>query len=178
MKVGDRVIIRASGSSSVDFLNDCRGTITEPGQFQFEDELTLQIDGRDGEYYIPAALLEPCPPEPKAAPAQSMPVDSAARKDVPVTTGVFDYFPAALAEVARVSKAGNDKHNPGEPLHWARGKSTDQADAIGRHLIDRGGVDPDTGLRHSGELAWRALALLQLELEEAGEAPIARGAHA
>jgi hypothetical protein len=109
---------------------------------------------------------------------QSMPVDSEARKAVPITTGVFDYFPAALAYVAKVSKAGNDKHNPGEPLHWARGKSMDQADAIGRHLIDRGGVDPDTGLRHSGELAWRALALLQLELEEAGEAPLARGASA
>jgi hypothetical protein len=91
-----------------------------------------------------------------------MPVDSAARKAVPLTTGVLDYFPAALAYIARVSKAGNDKHNPGEPLHWARGKSTDQADAVGRHLIDRGGIDP--------------LALLQIELEEAGEAPIARGA--
>jgi hypothetical protein len=89
---------------------------------------------------------------------------------------VIDYFPAALAEVARVSKAGNDKHNPGEPIHWARGKSTDQADAIGRHLIDRGGIDPDTGLRHSAELAWRALALLQLELEDAGLAPVPRGA--
>ena len=115
---------------------------------------------------------------PEEALVQTMPVDSDARKAVPITTGVFDYFPAALAYVAVVSKAGNDKHNPGEPLHWARGKSTDQADAIGRHLIDRGGFDPDTGLRHSGELAWRALALLQLELEEAGEAPMARGASA
>lgn len=107
---------------------------------------------------------------------QAMPVDSQARKDVPITTGVFDYFPAALAYVARVSKAGNDKHNPGQPLHWARGKSTDQADAIGRHLLERGGIDPDTGMRYSAQLAWRALALLQLELEEAGEAPLARGA--
>lgn len=106
----------------------------------------------------------------------SLPVDSAVRKAIPITTGVFDYFPAALAEVAKVSKAGNDKHNPGQPIHWSRGKSTDQADAIGRHLLDRGGIDPDTGMRHSAELAWRALALLQLELEEAGLAPVARGA--
>lgn len=101
--------------------------------------------------------------------------DTAVRKATPVTTGVLDYFPAAIAEIAKVSKAGNDKHNPGEKLHWARGKSTDQADAIGRHLLDRGGIDPETGQRHSAELAWRALAMLQLELEEAG-APLARGA--
>lgn len=108
---------------------------------------------------------------------ETLPTDSEARKGIPITTGVLDYFPAALAAVAAVSKAGNDKHNPGEPLHWARGKSMDQADCIGRHLIERGGVDPETGMRHSAQLAWRALALLQLELEEAGEAPLARGAY-
>lgn len=106
---------------------------------------------------------------------ETLPTDSEARKGIPLATGVFDYFPAALAEVAKVSKAGNDKHNPGEPLHWARGKSMDQADCIARHLLERGGIDPDTGLRHSAQLAWRALALLQLELEKAG-APLARGA--
>lgn len=106
----------------------------------------------------------------------ALPVDSATRKATPITTGVLDYFPAALAAVARVSFAGNEKHNPGQALHWARGKSTDQADAIARHLIERGGIDPETGQRYSAQLAWRALALLQLELEEAGEAPLARGA--
>lgn len=108
--------------------------------------------------------------------SDTFPLDSAARKALPVVTGVLDYFPAALAEVARVSKHGNDKHNPGEPLHHARGKSMDHADAIGRHLIDRGGIDADTGMRHSAELAWRALALLQQELEDAGIAPLPRGA--
>lgn len=103
-----------------------------------------------------------------------MPSDADARKGVPLTSGVLDYFPAALAEVARVSKAGNDQHNPGEPLHWARGKSTDQADCIMRHLLERGTVDTD-GMRHSAKMAWRALALLQLELEAEG-APMARGA--
>lgn len=111
-------------------------------------------------------------------PTEVLPTGSQARKDIPLTTGVLDYFPAALAEVARVSKQGNDKHNPGEPLHWARGKSMDQADCISRHLLERGGIDPDTGMRHSAQLAWRALALLQIELEEAGEAPLARGATA
>lgn len=105
----------------------------------------------------------------------TLPTGSAERKAIPLTTGVLDYFPAAIAAVARVSNAGNDKHNPGEPLHHARGKSMDHADSIGRHLMERGGIDPDTGHRHSAELAWRALALLQQELEDAG-APLARGA--
>lgn len=107
--------------------------------------------------------------------SQVMPVESAARKSLPLATGVIDYFPAALAAVAEVSRVGNDKHNPGQPLHHARGKSMDHADAIARHLVDRGQVDPDTGLSHSAELAWRSLALLQEELEDYG-APLARGA--
>jgi dATP/dGTP diphosphohydrolase len=106
----------------------------------------------------------------------SLPTESAARKAVPLASGVLDYFPAALAEVARVSKAGNDKHNPGQPLHHARGKSTDHADALLRHLVERGKIDTETGMRHSGEVAWRALALLQQELEDEGLAPLPRGA--
>jgi len=105
---------------------------------------------------------------------QSMPEGSATRKAVPITTGVLDYFPAAIAEVAKLSKYGNDKHNPGEDLHWSRHKSDDHADCIARHLIDRGITDPDTGMSHTVEIAWRALALLQVELEEQG-APMSRG---
>lgn len=93
-----------------------------------------------------------------------LPTDPHERKGIPITTGVLDYFPLAIAEVAKCSKAGNDQHNPGQPLHWAKGKSTDHADCIPRHLIDRGAFDTD-GIRHSAKLAWRALALLQIELE-------------
>lgn len=103
-----------------------------------------------------------------------LPTDPYERKGIPIVSGVLDYFPAALAEIAKVSKAGNDQHNLGEPLHWSRGKSTDQADTILRHLVERGTIDSD-GQRHSAKMAWRALALLQLELEAEG-APIARGA--
>jgi hypothetical protein len=88
---------------------------------------------------------------------------SAKRKQYPVTSGLLDYFPDACAAVAEVSFHGNEKHNPGIPLHWARGKSMDHADCIGRHLIERGGFDGP--IRHSAALAWRALALLQEELE-------------
>lgn len=95
-----------------------------------------------------------------------------------MASGLLDYFPAALAAVAALSKAGNDKHNPGQPLHHARGKSMDHADCIVRHLIDRGTVDPEDGIRHAVKVAWRALALLQEELEQAEGAPLPRGAKA
>ena len=107
-------------------------------------------------------------------PAPVLPIDPLERKNIPLATGCLDYFPAALAAVAEVSKAGNDQHNPGEPLHWARGKSTDQDDTIIRHFMERGTFDGD-GKRHSAKMAWRTLALLQLELEAAG-APKARNA--
>jgi hypothetical protein len=88
-----------------------------------------------------------------------------ARKDTPIYSGVLKYFPLALAEVARVSKAGNDQHNPGKPLHWDRSKSGDELDALTRHLVDAGTFDTD-GQRHSAKIAWRALANLQKELED------------
>lgn len=92
--------------------------------------------------------------------------DSQERKDTPIYSGVMAYFPLALAAVARVSKAGNDKHNPGQPLHWSRHKSTDHKDCIARHLIEADGVDPATGELHAAALAWRALANLQIAEEK------------
>lgn len=103
-----------------------------------------------------------------------LPTDPAARKAVPLASGCLDYFPDALAEVAAVSAKGNDQHHPGAPLHWDRAKSGDEADALMRHFMERGRLDTD-GVRHSAKVAWRALALLQKELEAAG-APMARGA--
>ena len=102
-----------------------------------------------------------------------MPTDAKSREDIPLATGVLDYFTAALIEIAKVSKAGNDQHNPGQPLHWSRGKSTNHADKLLRHFAERGGIDTD-GTRHSAKLAWRALALLEEEMEAAG-APVSRG---
>ena len=88
------------------------------------------------------------------------------RKQYPVATGVLSYFPKALMAVAHVSYVGNEQHNPGEPLHWDRSKSTDEAEALIRHFLARGTVDTD-GLRHSAKVAWRSLALLEKELEAA-----------
>ena len=78
--------------------------------------------------------------------------------------GLLKYFPDALAYVAYVSKVGNDQHNPGQPLHWAKEKSTDHGDCIIRHQVDAGAMDDDNVL-HSGKVAWRSLAQLQVELE-------------
>jgi dATP/dGTP diphosphohydrolase len=98
----------------------------------------------------------------------SLPTDAKERKKYPIGTGVIDYFPDALAEVAHVSYAGNEQHNPGTPLHWDRTKSTDDADALIRHFTQRGTVDSD-GVRHSAKMAWRALAILQKEIEADGK---------
>lgn len=87
------------------------------------------------------------------------------RKAEPVHSGVLMYFPDALAAVARLSKAGNDKHNPGEPLHWSRGKSTDQMDCAARHSLTPDHIDPETGETELVAMVWRGLAQLQLQQE-------------
>jgi hypothetical protein len=86
------------------------------------------------------------------------------RKQIPIFTGLIKYFPKALAEVARVSYIGNQQHHPDKPLHWDRAKSTDELDALTRHLFQAGETDTD-GMRHSAKIAWRALANLEKELE-------------
>jgi hypothetical protein len=101
-----------------------------------------------------------------------LPTDSKARKRIPLYSGLFKYFPDALAEVAKVSQIGNDQHNPGEPLHWSRGKSDDHEDAALRHLIDRAsGETMDGESRQLAKAAWRILAALQIELEAVSSKP-------
>lgn len=97
------------------------------------------------------------------------------RKKRPLARGVLDYFPDALMEVAYTSWVGNEQHNPGQPMHWAKEKSADHADCIIRHLKDRGTLDSDK-VRHSAKAAWRALALLQTEIEQEREARVKEGA--
>lgn len=94
----------------------------------------------------------------------TLPTDPAVRKTVPIATGFIDYFPEAIAAIAALSQIGNDQHNPGKPLFWDRSKSGDESDALMRHFLERGTMDTD-GVRHSTKVAWRALALLQKELE-------------
>ena len=94
----------------------------------------------------------------------TLPTDAKERKNIPLYSGVMKYFPDALIALAKVSQAGNDQHNPGEHLHWSREKSKDHEDTLVRHLFEAGKIDID-GHRHSAIMAWRALAILQLEIE-------------
>ena len=93
---------------------------------------------------------------------------SVERKGAPVSRALFAYFPDALALIARHSAISNEKHNPGQPIHWNRGKSTDHEDCIARHSIAIA-IDPnsaDDGQPHIVCRAWRALAALQLWAEK------------
>jgi len=117
----------------------------------------------------------------------TLPTDPADRKEFPLFEGCLAYFPAALAGVAQHSKAGNDRHNPGEPMHHARGKSGDHADCIMRHLMDladmmaslrRGGAEQPAILGECNALAWRALALSQELHERLAGVPMAPNARA
>ena len=94
----------------------------------------------------------------------TLPTDAKSRKDVPIATGIIDYFPDVWPALAECSRLGNEQHNPGKPLFWDRSKSGDESDALMRHFLERGTVDTD-GIRHTTKVAWRALALLQKELE-------------
>ena len=120
----------------------------------------------------------------------TLPIDSTVRKGIPLLMGCLRYIPAALAGMARWSKIGNDKHNPGEPLHHARGKSTDHGDCVVRHLLDiqdiTAAFERDSALvtpEHVQQLmdecdalVWRA-GLLSQELHEKYDgAPLAPGA--
>jgi len=97
--------------------------------------------------------------------ATTLPTASAERKTYPIASGVLDYFPDALVAIAQVSFKGNQQHNPGKPLHWDRTKSQDHPDTALRHFLQRGKLDSD-GQRHTAKFAWRALAMLQKEIEE------------
>lgn len=96
----------------------------------------------------------------------------------PVTRGVLQYFPRALEEVAKVSAAGAKKYA------WNGWKTvpdgiTRYSDALGRHLLAEGQSayddGPDgTGCLHAAQVAWNALARLELILR-AAEKPGAIG---
>ena len=125
----------------------------------------------------------------------TLPTDSDERKEYPLFDGCLAYFPAALAGVAKHSKAGNDRHNPGQPLHHSRGKSGDHMNCINRHQFDIAdilsemdraavrGLIPGAGsepvralLTEANALAWRALALSQELHERFANAPLAPAA--
>lgn len=97
--------------------------------------------------------------------------DDKERKETKLYDFMFHYFPDAWLAVANVAVVGNKQHNPGEPMHWARGKSTDQMNSGFRHLMDYGcGETHDTdGQPHLAKVIWRFMAQLQLDIEHERE---------
>lgn len=85
------------------------------------------------------------------------------RKNTPIYSGFIKYFPNAIAEVSRLSFIANEQHHKGEPLHWDKDKSTDELDALMRHLTDHASGEhiDDDGCRHLTKVAWRSLAMLE-----------------
>ena len=83
-----------------------------------------------------------------------LPTDPQQRKQVPVYSGFVRYFPNAIAAVARHSWLGNQQHHPDKPLHWDMDKSSDELDALMRHILEE---DWEA-------VAWRAMANLERKL--------------
>lgn len=181
-KVGDKLITRSGVVATVESINHAcarykwklegspfhygKLSVDSSGFQWFDDEPTdLDIVGFADPQPDPDPVIEnKGVKNDSGKPNMMLTQNAAERKQIPIVTGLIDYFPLALAEVAKCSKIANEQHNPGSELHWDRTKSTDHIDCIGRHLIDRNSSDTD-GVQHDVKLAWRALAYLQLRLE-------------
>lgn len=138
----------------------------------FDQKVTVQAPARADQK--PAAPAQPLAPPRVGVRRLLNTLTSSERKEYPIVTGCLDYFPDALTMVAHISYLGNQKHNPGQALHWARGKSMDHEDCIGRHTVERDVVEE--GVLHAANRAWRALAALQEALETKYDLDPPRGA--
>lgn len=118
--------------------------------------------------YVPVEEEAPSPAKVVIGPADWLnSLSSEERKEVAVSRGLYAYFPDALALIARHSVRANEKHNPGQPVHWSREKSSDHEDCIARHSLSVA-VDPDSmdgDAPHILCRAWRSVAALQLWIE-------------
>lgn len=180
LKVGDRV---ESLVTTRHYYTGDTGVVLEarPGRRYYVRWDIHRIVG-GGQYYAnPEKLRLVVEPTKPTRVGTTLPTDSTARKNFPLWRGLLRYFPAALAGAAKVSKLGNDKHNPGQELHHARGKSMDHGDCVLRHMLDvdadygKGvGLDED-GVPQVDYIVWRALAFAQ-EWHEAHGAPLAPAA--
>tara|TARA_X000000950_G_scaffold232204_1_gene281065 strand:- start:43 stop:321 length:279 start_codon:yes stop_codon:yes gene_type:complete len=84
-----------------------------------------------------------------------LPEDAQARKNIPIYRGFIKYFPDAIIEVTKLSCKGNQQHHPNADLHWDKSKSTDELDALMRHMLEGDWA----------AVAWRAMANLQRECD-------------
>jgi hypothetical protein len=178
-KVGDRVLLAAHARHAVKF-KDIGGLLAtliqvDDGEDADADGMPYQVDlGFGDTTWLLEHEIESLAPAPVSPVAPVLPEGwrmyyantSQRRKEQPVTEGFLDYFPAVARLVAELSRLGNEKHNPGEPMHWARGKSKDHRDCTVRHVMDADEIDPETQLAEAVAAVWRASAYLQLLAEE------------
>lgn len=81
--------------------------------------------------------------------------------------GLLKQFGLALLEVAKVSTYGSQKYSRGGWQHVDDGINRYDA-AMMRHWLKSNSeeIDEDSGLKHKAQVAWCALASLELELRE------------
>ena len=79
------------------------------------------------------------------------PKDDSERQKYAVGTFICEFFPHAIAELARFSYDMQQKHNPDAPMGWAKGKSVGDGNQIFRHQMDG----------EFREVAWRGLEQLE-----------------
>lgn len=118
------------------------------------DEFGHLDDSFQKDVYVMYEIGDPKKPKPL------FPEDDNEREQYPAGTFLTTYFPHAQAAKAHHSWKSNEKHNPGEPMHWAKDKSIGGPDRIVRHLMEgvwawmRG--DREGAKYHFTALAWRA----------------------
>lgn len=91
----------------------------------------------------------------------------------PVMRGVLQYFPRAIRLVSLVSLVGANKYA------WAGWEKVPDgvnrySDALGRHLLDEsteGLIDQQTKQLHAAQIAWNALARLELMIRDMEQNP-------
>ncbi len=93
----------------------------------------------------------------------------------PVIRGVLKYFPRAVVAVAEVSAAGAKKY-AWDGWRTVPDGITRYTDALGRHLLAEsfGLIDDGpggTGCLHASQVAWNALARLELMLQQSEDNP-------
>lgn len=139
----------------------CASDRPSPEVQEFARKLTDYISPKPTYGKSPAEVALPGIKQPS-----TLPTADADRKKLPIFDGVLKYFPNALLAVAEVSRVGNDQHNPGEPLHWAKDKSTDHFNTNIRHQIDHatGNRYDIDKTRHLAKAAWRILAALETDI--------------
>lgn len=168
-KVGDKVVC-VEGYNSEYFYLEVGKTYTV-SSINFDNHITLFEANSAGwrqDRFVLASEYSAAENLKEQTASRYLPDDDAQRKDYPLFDGLFAYFPNTLCEVARWSKAGNEQHNPGEELHWAKDKSTDHKNKIMRHLLDAEQVNSQ-GFYEAVGMAWRALALCEEILVASGK---------